>query len=264
MKKNIPKTLMLTVLSAVLVSVSSAVTLDFNDLSLDDDVGTLTAGGSNTGLSVSRATSDNNFVYTVTYLGDLGDGDASDDTLTFDVTVEGFSGTSFSGGNTAGQPVAIGTTDADVILTSGFEASPYIWTVGDNDMTSGETLKFSVGNLVVATTAAGTGGSAVSTGFGGTFLNEWRNNGHVGNLSGESIIIQTFNFPNFQDFTLSPALAALYVNSDAAAGNNSDWGVQHVDFGINVTVTAIPEPGAYALIAGYFALTFVMLRPRRL
>ncbi|MFQ3225502.1 MAG: hypothetical protein ACI8Z5_001762 [Lentimonas sp.] len=263
MKKNIPKTLILTVLSTALVSVSSAqTTLDFNDLSSVNGVGTLTAGGSNTGLSVSRAAASTNFVYTVTYVGDLGDGDTSDDTLTFDVLVEAFSGTTFSGGNTAGQPVAIGTTDLQVLSTYDFGGIDFdYWFAGDRLMSSGESLKFSIDNFVVTTTAAGTSGAAVSTGFDGTFLNEWRQNGHSGNVSGEDTIIQTFAFNNNQDISsLSPSVAALYVNSTSTTDNFASWGVQHVDFGIDVTV--IPEPGAYALIAGCFGLAFVMLRRR--
>jgi hypothetical protein len=245
-------------------SVNAVTTLDFNDLSTVDGVGTLTAGGSNAGLSVSRGAASTNLVYTVTYVGDLGDGDASDDTLTFDVLVEAFSGTTFSGGNTAGQPVAIGTTDLQVLNTCNFGGTDFdYWFAGDRLMSSGESLKFSIDNFVVTTTAAGTSGAAVSTGFDGTFLNEWRQNGHSGNISGEDTIIQTFAFNNNQDIlSLSPSVAALYVNSTSTTDNFASWGVQNVDFGIDVTVSAIPEPGAYALIAGCFGLAFVMLRRR--
>jgi len=254
------------------VNLSNAATsITFNNLttdliSADND---LSASGFNTNdteLSVVGALSGNDYVYTVTYSGSSYDGDATNDTLSFEVLVQAWSdGTitqDFASTDTfitgAGS-ASIGTTDANVFIgASGFS-------VGDLNMNPGESVQLSIQNLNVATSTGSY--EAVATGFVGVFLAEFNGGfGHntvIGSSdsTADEIGIRWNNPNNFTTFDTDTD--PLFVSAATANGTGSvkeRFQVTNFDFGVEIN--AVPEPSSSAMLLG--GLGMLVLRRRRI
>lgn len=99
-----------------------------------------------TGLSCSRVSDGDDLVYSITWTGDDFNGDATNDTFSFDLRVEGFSGSTYSYSTNAGESsmTLLGSsTDVTAINNT--------WGVGgDFDVDAGESLRFTVENFSVS------------------------------------------------------------------------------------------------------------------
>jgi hypothetical protein len=216
-----------------------------------------------TELSVASTGPGNNYVYSVTYTGSDFDGDTFNDTLTFDVTVQGWQdGTITSSliatGTGAAGSATIGTTDSTVFLNGDGSDN---WSVG-NFMDAGDSLQFTLGNFNVVNALGGATVVASTGGFGRVYVEESRSSNHnVVYGEGTSLPERYWSATAIQsDNVNSLGNGDLYVS--AATGGNQFWGVDSVDFDLVVTTT-VPEPSTYALLGGLLALGFVMVRRRR-
>ena len=189
------------------------------------------------GNSTPQVTSGLSIVYSFSETGDFdGAGDAID-TLTWDITFSAFDRT-INGSN-------------EVTLTTQVQANTDTTEFNGAGGTTwnNESLVFTVSNVVLTTTAAGTY-DATFTGFTSMFLTA--GTFYLG-VGGDTIgLVSTGNsIDTFSAAQLSP----LVITSTASERNRQLSG--------SFTVAAIPEPSAYALIAGCFGLASVMLRRRR-
>ncbi|MDQ8207367.1 PEP-CTERM sorting domain-containing protein [Coraliomargarita sp. SDUM461003] len=262
------------VTSLLMVGAAQAdTTLSFTNLSTAfDSTNSLTVGGFTTAdaeLSVTGVADGNNFKYTVTYTGSSFDGDLINDTLSFDVLVQGWTGSSASTSFTdtdedvnanSGVVTTIGNTDAAVDITD------ERWTAVDGLFDAGETLEFTLQNFTLTTNLAYDGSPSGS--FTGTSYQETgRGYGHlvvIGDV-GSDLFETRFNAT---DYSIAAGsldegeqmylTAADPVLDGLTYSNVQRFGVNGVDF----TIT-IPEPSSYVLLAGLLGLSYAMVRRRK-
>jgi hypothetical protein len=220
------------------------VTLDFEDFGTDVVSNSLTAAGSTNDLTVAGIEDGNDYVYSVVYSGADIDGDGANDTLTYDVRVKGWSdGTSDAAmdvdGSTYDASATLGTTVGDVVLTSGK------FTVGDSRMGNGQSLEFLLENLAVSLTDASMYGVAIPAGFNAARLQQTSNTGNSHQaIFGEGTGLYGVQFGTAVEPSFDVGLGALIISSDEGGGTRStSWGVEHVDFSIEVELAAF---GSYS------------------
>lgn len=228
------------------------VNLSFKTLSSALSGNTLKIGGSTNNVVVSGVASGDSYIYSVTYTGADYDGDAVNDTLAFDVLVEGWSGStvsttfesSESDVNAFKGSATIGTTASAVTLnTDG-------WAVGGNTLGAGLTLEYTLQNFSVVTTLSGTYKASL-TRFTGTSYRETGNSyGHLAVIGeGASGLFATrFNATNYKINNLLNEDNPLYISSAAPGGlpssNYQRWNVLDIDFDVNVR----PAQGSVILL----------------
>jgi hypothetical protein len=247
----------------LLVGTASAeeITVNFTDLNTALTGNSLTAGGATTGVAVSGVLTNNNYLYSVTYTGANYDGDLFNDTLTFDVLVEAWSGgtvtATVAGSNDAAGDVGeegtavIGTND--VAATIGAEG----WAAGGNTMPLNSTVQFTIQNCSVTLTGTELSGNAVAAGFVGGFLDEIGSAfGHI-TVVGEGTGLQEVGW-NAITHTLAAFNTGsdpLYISSAGVTGNNpQNWQIQDVDFDITVvtydpSINLVPTADPQSVIA---------------
>ncbi|VGO13138.1 hypothetical protein PDESU_01692 [Pontiella desulfatans] len=214
--------------------------ISFIDLNASTSSNTLQVAGSTNNLTVTGISASNDYVYSIVYTGADYDGDAANDTVTFDVRVKGWSGSVTASGtetaNTSSNEASatIGTTNEAVAIAGGARFS-----VGGN-MDDGETLEFMVENMAVSLTDTTKAGSAVPAGFYSALLEETAGHSHQTVFGeGTGLLGWDWNGPNQESGTLDVGTGSLYVSSDASTGGTSNpfnWGVDNVDFRIIVVV----------------------------
>ncbi len=236
-------------LEILVVAVDMLTSLDFADLNVSLTNNTLTVGGSTNNLSVSGAESGSGYLYSVTYTGADVDGDSTNDTLTFDILVEAWSGstasTSFTSTDTdvnaTNGTAVIGTTDAAVTLNANG------WAVGNGVMNAGDTLEFTLRNFSVTTSQGSTAAASLSRFTGASYLETGNGYGHqvvIGEGTGGSLFASRWNNQPYDVSGLLTEGNPLYVTSadpgGAASANPERWNLQDIDFGIDVSVAVIP------------------------
>ncbi|VGO12988.1 hypothetical protein PDESU_01542 [Pontiella desulfatans] len=208
--------------------------LDFADLNVSLTNNTLMIGGSTSNLDVLGVAVGNDYLYSVTYTGADYDGDATNDTLTFDLRVKGWDGGTM---DAATGSATIGTTAS----TISFVDSAFI--VGDLRIDVGESLEFRMENPVVSLTSGEINRVAAFTGFTSARLEQTATtaNSHIAIL-GSGTGLPTYYFATDQESgPLDVGTGPLYVSSDEGGGTRSTrWGVANVDFGIDVSVAVVP------------------------
>ncbi|WP_372798254.1 putative glycoside hydrolase, partial [Pontiella sp.] len=202
---------------------NTVTSLDFAGLNTALSNNTLNVGGSTNHLVVAGESDGSNYLYSVSYTGADFDGDSTNDTLTFDVLIEGLSGTVVTNAGLGASSAAIGLSDADVFLTG------QKWHVGDNRMNAGETLKFTVAG------ATSSVGSVAFDGFDAVYALEGTSYGHEA-VIGEGTGLNGYTFNGNLTMVVSPAENPLYVTSATANNTKAQWGVGHIDFGLSVAV----------------------------
>lgn len=224
------------------------VVISFTELNASTNANTLLANGSASNLTVVGAASGNDYIYSVTYSGADVDGDAINDTLTFDVLVEAFDGstasTAFTGSeadvNALNGAAVIGTNDVAVTLNANG------WAVSDGLMQSGDTLGITIQNLAVA------GSKSVATAalnrFKGVTYRETNNSyGHqvVIGEGADSLLATRFNATQYAINGIVAETNPLYVTSANLGGvpsaNYQRWNLFRVDFSIKVDPGGVPD-----------------------
>ncbi|CAA6677721.1 MULTISPECIES: putative glycoside hydrolase [unclassified Lentimonas] len=105
------------------------------------------------GLSYTQSSDGDDLLYTITWTGNDYDGDLINDVLSFDIRVEGFTGSTYTYSSTAGASSMsqLGSSAGVTTLQAEEGDLEIIWGVGgDNDADAGESLRFSVENLSVS------------------------------------------------------------------------------------------------------------------
>jgi hypothetical protein len=260
------------ILSICLLAAAAAQagTINFAALNNALEGNTLNVGGVSDNLVVSGAADGNNYLYIVTYTGADYDGDTVNDTLSFEVLVQGWTGSSASvsllGSDTEvdgnNGSATIGTTDSDVVFgTKG-------WSVDNGVMSAGKTLEFSFQNFLISGTTSVETYSASLSGFQSvTYAETSSSYGHVAVIGqGTGLVESRFNSGNPGTYTTTADLPGdnpLYITSaalgDLPSSNAQRWNMQDVDFGVDVNV--IPEPAALTLV-GLTGLGFMWIKRR--
>lgn len=276
--KNIVRILSVCLLTA---GAAQADTINFASLNNALAGNTLTADGVTTGVAVTRAADGNNYLYNVTYTGADYDGDTVNDTLSFQVLVEGWTGSTASAPTFVGSEAditktdglaTIGTTDGAVDVSGGTRFS-----VDSGTMNAGKTLEFSLQNFSVTGTTSGDTYGASLNAFTGTSLQETgRGYGHIaviGEGTSGDLNSTRFNAGTSSLFdgllnetdSLLITSAQLHIDSSSdpeatiASSNPQRWGVMDVDFGVDVNI--VPEPAVLTLV-GLSGLSFLWLKRR--
>jgi hypothetical protein len=140
-----------------------------NAADLEVNTGRIIRNLSSTALTYTRAANGDDLVYSVVWNGSDFNGDSTNDTISFDLRVEGFSGTNY----------IYSATNGASSVTLGNSASVYagngLWGIGsDKDLDAGESLRFSVENVYLSST----GYTAKVDGFVSFYLDEVSGNGH--------------------------------------------------------------------------------------
>ncbi|WP_372797948.1 putative glycoside hydrolase, partial [Pontiella sp.] len=217
------KTWILSLFVATLTHANTVTTLHFAALNASLSNNTMTVDGSTGNRVVAGVATNNDVLYSVTYTGADFDGDAVNDTLTFDVLVEGFSGSVVSNGGLGASSAIIGANNADVII------SDAKWFVNDTRMNAGETLRFSLLNVSSSV------GSVAVDGFDSVFADEGASHTHEA-VIGEGTGLDGYTFNDNIAMAVSPAANPLYISSATVNSTRAQWGVADVDFALTVEV----------------------------
>ncbi len=232
--------------------VSDSINLSFEDFNTALSNNTLNVGGSTDNLVVTGVSSNNNYLYSVIYSGADFNGDSTNDTLSFDILIEGFIGTvvdkkmlgTIAGDIVTNASITIGTTNEVVSINA--EGAADKWIVGADRFSAGETLKFSILNV------NSSAGEISLDGFDSLFALEWGSHSHQA-IIGEGI--DSLNGYDFNDTGIIPLNGTekdpLYVSAANAGSANGDWGVATVDFGITIQLElAVPGDVSVAVVSG--------------
>lgn len=255
-------------LPLLLSGVANAATLTFtqfdvsgtNTAQLSVDGGVAIGVGDPT-LSIARSGSTALRTFAVTYTGSDFDGDSNNDTLTFDLTADAFSGGIVSNGGLGASSATIGTTDAAFNIASG----PARGFSDGNGISNGTSIVLTVQNLNLILTGGGSQ-AAVFTGFTGVSLEEDdspSDGGTSATVLGHDVVIGSgtgldgYTFDEDLNLDFAAMAGPLYVTG---AGDGTDFDNQ---FGVgdwDLVVTVVPEPSV-ALLGGLGILG--LLRRRR-
>ncbi len=243
--------------ATVSITVSeTGLNLSFLDLNSALSGNTLNVGGSADNLAVSGVSTNNDYVYSVSYTGADYDRDGSKDTLTFDVWVKGWNGSitdvPWDTPNTSGTTAsaAIGTNAVAVAVGDRFSAG--------GNMANGETLEFILENISLSQTDASMTNQVSSAGFTSARLEEFGGNSHQA-VIGEGTDLRGYDFnDNVTALPLSVSTGSFYISADnpTTGTTPASWGIDHVDFGINVvawdpSVNQVPVADAQSVTTSY-------------
>lgn len=234
-------------------SANAQTTVNFTTLSSGDGIAnnSLLANGSAADLTVARTFVGGDFLYAISYSGLDFDGVAGLDTLNFTVRVDAKRNGTIAYGAANTSTATLGPTSINTTLSTG-AGNLNSWNTFSDIMNSNSSLIFTVESASVST-----GQSVDPASFTGLFMKESRSSGHQ-TVIGVGTGLAGYAYNN--DQTISGLdVSTLYVSN--GKGLNDAVGVRDVNF--SITVAAVPEPSAYALLGGLLALGFVMVRRRR-
>jgi hypothetical protein len=230
------------------------ITLNFKGLNTDIASNSLTIEDSSDNLTVTGIEDGDNYYYSIVYANEDVDGDSQNDTLTFDVRVQGWTGGTTDAaldadGSTDNASATIGTTVGDVVLSS------ETFTVGDSKMANGQSLEFSIENLAISLTNEDVYGNAASAGFTNVSLLQTSNTGNSHQAiigEGTGLLGIQFSYSS-ESGTFDVGSGSLYVSSDEGNGTRStSWGVADVDFSIDIETASY---GSYTEWAANYGLS---------
>lgn len=200
--------------------------LDFNYLNSSLTNNSLVVGISNAGVSVEGVAVGDDYSYSVEYTNSDFDGDGKNDTLNFDLLVEGFTGSlaTYVGDGTSS--ATIGTTGEIVTIIEGPPEQG--WGV-NGDMSDGNTLKFTINNI------SSTVGEVLFDGINVLRCVEAGAYGHIG-IIGEGTDLDAFSFDAETD-TKTWVLGAkdpIYITG-GSVDRYAEWGVGSLDLRMTVS-----------------------------
>ncbi|VGO12987.1 hypothetical protein PDESU_01541 [Pontiella desulfatans] len=229
---------------------SEGVNISFTELNtaLVASNNTLMVDGSSSNVTVTGVASGNDYIYSVTYTGADVDGDAVNDTLTFDVLVEAWNGsvasTTFAGSdadvNKYNGSAAIGSNDVAVTLNANG------WAVADGQMQAGDTLAVTVQNLTVSA-SMGSATASLNRYTGVTYRESGNSYGHqvvIGEGAG-GLFATRFNATQYAINNVLTEVNPLHITSAVSGGlpdsNPQRWNLNQVDFSISIKPGGVPD-----------------------
>jgi hypothetical protein len=179
------------------------------------------------GLSCIRTNDGDDLLYVVSWSGNDFDGDSANDTLSFELRVDGFTGSTYSYSTNAGQSsmTALGAS-SDVTAIND------TWGVGgDYDVDAGQSLRFSITNVQVS--APGTIGAV--EGF--TAMNALEPNGGNSHRlifgEGSELVSKEFSTPDVS-YTFATTHPVV-VTGAGSSSSATQWAVSSVSFKLSVS-----------------------------
>ncbi len=178
-------------------------------------------------LSCTRTGISDDLLYSVSWSGNDFDGDATNDTFSFDLRAEGFAGSAYTYSTNAFESsmTALGAS-SDVTSISN------VWGVGgDYDVDAGQSLRFSVTNVQVSVP----GYIGVFGGFTGVRVIE-PNGGNTHQLvlgEGTGLDAKVFSTPD-AGYTFDAVNRFVVTGAGSTYTNSREWAVTNIDFKFSV------------------------------
>lgn len=186
------------------------------------------------GLSCTQISDGDDIVYTITWTGNDYDGDLINDVLSFDVRVEGFTGSSYTyrSATNASSMSQLGSSAGVTTLKAEEGDRDRIWGVGsDNDVDAGQSLRFSVENLNVSAV----GYVVEFDGFSEITLAE--SNGGNSHLIvvGEGTGLDSVDFDAYSEVAaLDYSPTAVVTGAGSAIAGDREWAVSAIAYKLRV------------------------------
>ncbi len=172
-------------------------------------------------LSCTRTSSSSGYVYSITFQQDF-DSDGVKDTLSFDLRVEGFVGSTFSYSEIPGESsMTVLGTPADVTdIDNRFGVG------GDFDIDEGESLRFSVGNIY-----SSLGDSVTFQGLGSVSIME-TNGGHSHKyIVGQGTGLDSFSFNSeTSSYGITGGANEFLITGAGSNVANREWAISSISF----------------------------------
>ncbi|NDV62061.1 hypothetical protein G0Q06_06350 [Puniceicoccales bacterium CK1056] len=238
-------------LMAVFGSLQGQVVIGFDNLRADLSTGVINGlDATDPNVTIGLDATGNDLLYSFSFANqDLDDGGLSNDTLTWDLRVEGWIGSTFSlVGDGTSSVTALGTT-ADVGAVNdefGLQGNTSGTDTTARYLQPGDTLRFTIENVVLSTDIS------ASIAFDG-FDAAWFTTGDYILGTGSNLPILSAGANGGASIPGTPEVFVLTATTINDRIRDLDG---------QFTVTAVPEPSVFALISGFFAVTFVALRRR--
>jgi len=251
------KTITFCALALTSLSQAANLLLEFSDLNntADETTNSATVSAGATITSITRSTVDTDDTQ-LAYVVDIGG-----ETLTFNVLVEAFSGTTYTDSFTTTGATTGSGGSGQILGSSSTTVSEYTagtisngFGVGSTGVNAGETLKFSITDLSYTGT-----GTVVFDGFVDAFVQEAVGNNHRAVVGiGSDLFERQWQVGSALSMTTDNA-TDLYISASRAS-NSGGWGVSSLDFNISI----VPEPSSMTLLAlGLSGLLVIRRRSRQ-
>lgn len=213
-------------------------------------------------LSCTQSNDGNNLIYSMSWSGTDFNRDDEKDTLTFDVRVEAFTGSTFSYSELAGQSsmTALGTssTFSQVINDEGVS----FWDIdGDTGegITEGQSLRFSVENIEMSLDNY----RVVFNGFNGINVIETRAGHSHSHIRGEGAGLDSGITNGTDQFVFDPFNSFVITGSGDSSSVNI-WGISNIDFSFSIDNPDLTSVNSAEWLAGSWGVTFPVFGGERL
>jgi len=228
-------------------------------LSIDDgfEVNTLVSSE----LSCLQSNDGKNLIYSISWRGNDFNHDGDKDTLTFDVRVEAFSGSTFIYSESTGESsvTALGSSST---VRYWADADKSVWDIdGDSGegVSEGQSLRFSVENIDVSLSHY----RVLFNGF--SKINMMETNGGYGHnyIRGFGTELDSGTFGNSQTFTLD-AVDSFTVTGAGDRYEGRVWGISDIQFSFSIENPNLPSINSTQWLAGSWGITYPVFGGERL
>jgi len=205
------------------------------DQALKINNGNIIANQSTSELSCSVTRVDNTLIYRIQWAGDDFDHDGINDTLSFDVNVEGFSGSTFTNNSTDGEAsiTRLGTSDEVNVWINPDNAEQSVWDIANDSSEGqgkGQSLRVTISNLEVNLDDY----QAHFNGF--NFVQLLETNGGYAHqqILGEGTGLNTQSFSTPTSDIHFDTVDEFVITGAGDAFDSRSWGVAEIQFSLSI------------------------------
>ena len=205
------------------------------DQALKINNGNIIANHSTSELSCSVTRVDNTLIYRIQWAGDDFDHDGINDTLSFDVNVEGFSGSTFTNNSTDGEAsiTRLGTSDEVNVWINPDNAEQSVWDIANDSSEGqgkGQSLRVTISNLEVNLDDY----QAHFNGF--NFVQLLETNGGYAHqqILGEGTGLNTQSFSTPTSDIHFDTVDEFVITGAGDAFDSRSWGVAEIQFSLSI------------------------------
>jgi len=205
------------------------------DQALKINNGNIIANQSTSELSCSVTRVDNTLIYRIQWAGDDFDHDGINDTLSFDVNVEGFSGSTFTNNSTNGEAstTRLGTSDEVNVWINPDNAEQSVWDIANDSSEGqgkGQSLRVTISNLEVNLDDY----QAHFNGF--NFVQLLETNGGYAHqqILGEGTGLNTQSFSTPTSDIHFDTVDEFVITGAGDAFDSRSWGVAEIQFSLSI------------------------------